>query len=273
MWRPEDPDTAREDTVSHGVQSSPVDPADWFRDHGSASGATPLLPIDHGSLYHRDMEATREIRVGIVEDEAMIRSMLANTLDAETGLRVIHVASGVADAKLLFTPGSCDVAILDVNLGSGNGISLGLQLQRADPRLGVMLLSSQDAMGLFNVVQDEASRPWSYLSKRSSFSRDVLVRAVHATAAGEVVIDPFLLRRSEPRAGSDIEKLTRSQFTTLRLVAEGFSNAAVAEKLGIAERSVESHLLSTYQKLGISGEGQNRRVAAVLKFLTQTGRN
>ena len=58
----------------------------------------------------------------------------------------------------------------------------------------------------------------------------------------------------------------------LRLVAQGWSNSAVAERLGIELRSVESHLKSVYQRLGISGGQTNRRVAAVLIFLEQTGR-
>jgi DNA-binding NarL/FixJ family response regulator len=127
-------------------------------------------------------------------------------------------------------------------------------------------------MGLFSSVQDEASRPWSYLSKRSSFAGDVLTRAVLAAARGEVVLDPYLVQRSTPRAGSALADVTPAQLSVLRLVAEGLSNQAVADRLGIAERSVESHLQAIYQRLGITGEGHNRRVAAVLAFLEQTGR-
>jgi DNA-binding NarL/FixJ family response regulator len=165
------------------------------------------------------------------------------------------------------------VAVLDVNLPDGNGVSLGLQLQRADPDLAVMLLSSEDVMGLFTSVQDQAAQPWSYLSKRSSFARDVLVRAVVATAQGQVVLDPYLVQRSTPRARTAVAELTPAQFQVLRLVAEGWSNQGVAERLGLSERSVESHLQAIYQRLRISGDEHNRRVAAVLAFLEQTGRS
>lgn len=202
-----------------------------------------------------------------------MRGLLEQTLGAEEDLRVVHSLPGVQEARLVITPGSTDVALLDVNLPDGNGVALGLALQRADPHLAVMLLSSEDVMGLFASVQQEVGRPWSYLSKRSSFARDVLVRAVGAAARGEVVLDPYLVQRSDPRSGSAVASLTRAQFAVLRLVAEGLSNQAAAQRLGINERSVESHLKSVYQRLGIDGEGHNRRVAAVLAFLEQTGRS
>ena len=211
-------------------------------------------------------------RVSIVEDETLMRGMLEETLAAQQGLRVVHSVAGVQEARLLITPGTSDVALLDVNLPDGNGVSLGLQLQRADPQLAIMLLSSEDVMGLFTSVQAQVSRPWSYLSKRSSFARDVLVRAVTATAQGTVVLDPYLVQRSTPRAETALAELTPAQFGVLRLVAEGWSNQSVAEHLGINERSVESHLQAIYQRLGLTDSGHNRRVAAVLAFLEQTGR-
>lgn len=214
----------------------------------------------------------RPIRVSIVEDEALMRSMLVRTVAEADGMRVVHELDSVASARLMITPRSTDVALLDVNLGDGNGVALGLELQRADPRVGVMLLSSHDVMGLFLSVQDEVSEPWSYLSKRSTFTRDVLLGAITATASGEVVIDPTLVQRSRARAGTEVAGLTKAQFSVLRLVAEGLSNEAVAGRLHISERSVESHLLAIYRRLGVEGEGANRRVRAVLAFLEQTGR-
>jgi len=201
-----------------------------------------------------------------------VRGMLQETLNSQPGIRVVHSVPGATEAGLVFTPGSIDIAILDVHLADGNGVALGTQLQRNDPNLKIMLLSAVDVLGLFETVQREVPTPWSYLSKRSSFARDVLISAVKATAAGEVVIDPYLVQRSEPKAGTAVSQLTNAQFGVLRLVAEGMSNQAVAEQLGLNPRSVESHLKSIYQRLGIDGDGSNRRVAAVLAFLEQTGR-
>ncbi len=80
------------------------------------------------------------------------------------------------------------------------------------------------------------------------------------------------MHHSTPRAGTRLAELTGAQFRVLRLVAEGLSNAAIATRLDIKERSVEGHLLAIYRHLGIDGQDSNRRVAAVLAFMRQTGR-
>jgi DNA-binding NarL/FixJ family response regulator len=214
----------------------------------------------------------RPVRVGVVEDETLMLAMLEQTLRRVPGIRVVHAVQGVAAAQLAITPGSTDVVLLDINLQDGTGISLGLQLQRQDPDLRVILLSSLDMMGVFATVQEEVDHPWSYLSKRSAFARDVLVQAVLATAQGRVVLDPELVEKSQPRVGTDVAELTPAQLQVLRLVADGLSNQAVAERLKISPRSVESHLLAIYRRFGIEGGGANRRVAAVLRFLRETGR-
>ncbi len=211
-------------------------------------------------------------RVSIVEDETLMRAMLEQTFQRAPGVRVAHSLPGATEALLAITPGSSDVALLDINLADGNGIALGLQLERANPDLRIVLLSSHDMMGVFTTVQDEVRHAWSYLSKRSAFARDVLVQAVVATAQGRVVLDPQLVQDSVPRAGTDVADLTAAQLQVLRLVAEGLSNQAVADRLKISPRSVESHLLAIYRRLGIEGGDANRRVAAVLRFLRETGR-
>jgi DNA-binding NarL/FixJ family response regulator len=215
----------------------------------------------------------RAVRVSIVEDETLLLGMLEQTFRNTPGVRVVHALPGVTEARLAITPGSTDVALLDINLADGNGIALGLQLERIDPDIRIVLLSSHDMMGVFTTVQDEVKHAWSYLSKRSAFARDVLVQAVIATSQGRVVLDPQLVQRSVPRAGTDVADLTAGQLQVLRLVAEGLSNQAVADRLNISPRSVESHLLAIYRRLEIEGGDANRRVAAVLRFLRETGRS
>ena len=208
----------------------------------------------------------------MVEDEILLRKMLERLLSTDDAVQVVHSAEGVQEARLLIQPGSSDVAVLDVHLQDGDGVSLGMELQRRDPALGILLLSSQDDMAGFMEAQQTASKPWSYLSKRSSFGAATLLRAVVATANGEQVIDPHLVTRSTPRAGSPVSRLSPTQRRVLGLVAEGLSNEAISDRLGITVSSVENHLLTVYRTLDLPTGGKNRRVLATLTFLRQTSR-
>ncbi|HEY0187342.1 MAG TPA: response regulator transcription factor [Cellulomonas sp.] len=218
------------------------------------------------------MENERDLRVGIIEDEALMRSVLADILGAEPCITVVHTADGAEQGREVITPGSVDVVVVDVDLGDGNGVALAVQLQKADPRLNVLLLSGHDVMDLVLSVRSQVTRPWSYLSKRTSLNRTTLVRAVVATARGQVVLDPSLMRRSKPVTDTRLAGLTESQMAVLRLVAEGFSNQAAADLLGISSRSVENHLVAIYRQLGVSTGEANPRVSAVLTYLQQSSR-
>lgn len=212
------------------------------------------------------------MRIGIIEDEDLLRSMLTDLASSHPGLQVVGSASGAADARAKLPPGSVDLVLMDVVLGDGNGVALGVSMQRADPNLIIMLLSSHDVMDLVVSIGPNVPRPWSYLSKRSSVTKDVLFRSIDAAARGEVILDPELTERSAARGGSPLAQLSSAQLQVLRLVAQGFSNATAAELLGLSRRSVENHLQAIYRTLGITSHDASPRVAAVLRFLQQSSR-
>ncbi|MDR0946102.1 MAG: response regulator transcription factor [Bifidobacteriaceae bacterium] len=212
------------------------------------------------------------IRVGIVEDEGLLRSMLTELVNQNPAMRVVGSAGGVAAARATFRPGMCDIMLMDVELGDGNGVALGVELQREDPGLIITLLSSHDVLELVLSIRDNVPRPWNYLSKRSSVTPEVLYRSIIEAAKGEVILDPELMDRSSPRDGTPMAALSPARLQVLRLVAQGFSNQAVAELLGLSRRSVENHLQAIYRELGISSSEASPRVAAVLQFIQQTAR-
>jgi DNA-binding NarL/FixJ family response regulator len=114
---------------------------------------------------------------------------------------------------------------------------------------------------------------WSYLSKTSSTSAQTLVTAIKAAAAGRTTLDPTLLDRMAPRAGSAVARLTDRQYAVLRLLAQGLSNAGIGEALRITEKSVQNHINGVYATLGIDADpGRNPRVTAALRLLEETGR-
>lgn len=211
------------------------------------------------------------VRIALVDDQQLFREMLSSVLGAHPAVRITAVAEGAAQARELIRPGEVDVAILDVDLVDGNGVGLGVQLRRADDRLGIMLLSSQDVMELLLDLPLDVRRGWSYLSKTSSLSTETLVDAVLATARGETVLDAQLVARATPRSGSTVSRLSPRQFEVLQLVAQGYSNQGVAELLGLSPRSIENHLNLIYSVLELP-EGHNSRVSAVLRLIEETNR-
>jgi DNA-binding NarL/FixJ family response regulator len=206
----------------------------------------------------------RTVRVGIVVDEALGRSALAAVLDADPRITVVHAVDSCARARAVIAPQTVDVLVVDAALPDGNGVALGVVLQRADPRMGVLLLSADDVSDLVLSVRTQVPRPWSHLSRTGGADASALVRAVVATAHGQVVLDGGPGGRGPRRADDPIATLTEARMAVLRLVAQGLSNRSVGRLLGLSPRSVENHLAAVYRALGVTGEDVNPRVAAVL---------
>jgi DNA-binding NarL/FixJ family response regulator len=216
--------------------------------------------------------STRPLRVVIVEDQPLFRSMLERMFTGTPGLQVVAALGTSTDALRMVRPGFADVAVLDIDLPDGNGIALGVTLRRRQPTLGILLLSAHDAMALLLDLPKDVAAGWGYLSKTSSTSEAVLISAVRAAAVGETMLDPALLARMTPRAGSHVARLTDRQYEVLRLLAAGLSNAGIGEKLGITEKSVQNHVNAMYATLGIDADPQrNPRVSATLRLLEETG--
>lgn len=210
--------------------------------------------------------------MGVVEDHTLFRSMLEKILEGDEALRLTCSTATVTDARARITPGSTDVVLLDVDLPDGNGIGLGVLLCRADPNLKVVLLSAQDAMDLMLDLPRDIAGGWSYLSKTSTNDSAALLRAIHIAAAGGSTLDPALLNRMTPRAGSRVAQLTDRQYGVLRLLAAGYSNGGIAHELGIAEKSVQNHVNAIYSTLGIDAHPErNPRVSAALRLIEETG--
>ncbi len=213
------------------------------------------------------------VRVGVVEDHPLFRSMLELTLGSARGVRVVASAGTVREASAALRPGAVDVVVLDIDLPDGNGIALGVTLRRRQPTIGILLLSAHDAMDLLLDLPPDVGPGWSYLSKTSSTDADSLVDAVRAAAAGRTTLDPELLDRMLPRAGSAVSHLTDRQYSVLRLLAQGLSNAGIGEALNITEKSVQNHINTIYGALGIDADpARNPRVTAALRLLEETGR-
>lgn len=219
-----------------------------------------------------DTPAPGPLRVAVVEDQPLYRAMLTRTFEAHDDIRVVASVGSVTEALSALPPGAAHVVVLDIDLPDGNGISLGVQLRRRQPDVGILLLSAHDAMELLLDLPPDVSHGWCYLSKTSSTSEDLLIDTTRAASRGRTVLDPMLLSRITPRRGTALEGLTDRQFEVLRLLAQGLSNAGIADRLHIAEKSVQNHVNAIYATLGIDADrDHNARVRATLRLLEETG--
>lgn len=214
------------------------------------------------------MTPANTIRVLIVEDQPLFRSLLGDLVRAEHGLELLAATETVAAARDSAQRLAVDVLLADIDLPDGDGFTLARSLRTQAPALGVVLLSAHDVMDrLLDLPSEERGR-WSYLSKTSSTSRAVLLRAIRASAEGSGILDPAMVHRLQPRRGTTLEGLTPRQLHALRLLAQGLSNSAMAADMGISVHSVDNLLNAVYTTLGVRDDARrNSRVEAVLHLL------
>lgn len=213
------------------------------------------------------------VRLVVVEDDDLYRNLLAVCLSRQPALKVL-ASYADSDRALAETPAHRpDAAILDIDLpGALDGIQLGLALREQMPAMGVVLLSNHAIPQLLSSLPPQSVSGWSYLLKRSVSDVSALARAITGSVAGMMTLDPSLVAGMRPRQDGRLGKLTRRQREVLDLIAQGFTNAAIAEALVLTEKSVEKHVSSLYDVLEInrSDPTLSPRVQAVLIYLKQT---
>jgi DNA-binding NarL/FixJ family response regulator len=214
-----------------------------------------------------------KIRVVLVEDEALYRDLLRIVLSEHPRLEVVGTFSDGESALEAVPALRPNVAILDIELGGAlNGIQVGLLLRQRHPDVGIVLLSSHGEPEFVASLPQEVISGWSYLLKRSVSDVGALTRAIEGAAAGFVVLDPQLVAGRRPRSEGIVSRLTPRQREILGLIAQGFTNAAIAEKLILTEKSVENQVNLLYQQLGVNRprSALHPRVKAVLLYLQET---
>ncbi len=195
------------------------------------------------------MEPT-QIRVLIVDDHEVLAASLAHALDAEPDIVTVGVAGSLEQAKHLVGTTSPDVILLDHRLPDGDGIDAVSAFHRMRPSVAVVILTASAAEHVMvRAVQAGVS---GFLSKTRGLGE--VTAAVRAAAAGEAVISPEMLSRLLPRLTSDARSapttLTEREREVLALLAEGLTNAAIAERLTVSVHTVRNHVANLSAKLG-----------------------
>jgi DNA-binding NarL/FixJ family response regulator len=199
------------------------------------------------------------ISVAFVDDHPIVRAGLRTILEAAGDLQVVAEGATAAEALRLSAEFQPDVLVLDVNLPDGSGMDVARKLCAQDSHPAILILTvHRDPQTVFGLLECGAV---GYVLKDEAL--ETLAHAVRAVARGESWLSPAVatqvVGRAVKRETSDLESklppahnLTPSELRVLRLLAEGRDNAAIADILVVAKRTVQNHISNLYGKLGVT---------------------
>jgi DNA-binding NarL/FixJ family response regulator len=224
--------------------------------------------MDHGA-----------IRVAFADDAYVIREGLAATLSAEPEIELTGVCSDGNELRAVIAAERPHVIITDMRMppsGDGEGIRIVEHVRESDPEMGVILLTQYVEPAYAVALMQEGTSRRGYLLKDRIRERGELLRAIRTIASGGSVIDPMVVEaliESRVRAtSSPLTQLTSREREILGEIAQGKSNAAIAQSFVLTKRAVEKHVNSIFAKLDLPGpESVSRRVKAALLFLAERG--
>ena len=212
------------------------------------------------------------MRVAIADDEVLMREGLSRLL-AEAGLEIVATAGDPKELIRRVGLTRPDVAIVDIKMPpthTDEGLVAAQQLRELHPDLGILVLShyldSRYAMRLLDDLPDGAG----YLLKERVSDVAVLVDALGRVHEGECVVDPTIVFRlmSRRRDTGPLAELTPREREVLALMAEGYTNQTIRERLFLSPKTVEAHVRQIFLKLDLrEAPEQHHRVSAVLAFL------
>jgi len=207
------------------------------------------------------------VRVLICDDQTVVREGLAAILSTDDEIEVVGLARNGEEALALAAEERPDVVLMDLNMPVMNGVQATQRLRRRLPNLRVLILTTYaDDAWVIDAIRAGAA---GYLLKDTR--RDDLVAAIKGTAEGKSFLDPAvagkLMRQmaEEPTARSiataQVEALTERELEVLRLLAQGYSNPEIAQRVHLAAGTVRNYVSTILQKLGVGDRTQAAVVA------------
>lgn len=212
------------------------------------------------------------MRVVVADDSLLTREGIVRLL-VEAGVDVVGQAADGRELLARVDESRPDVAVIDIKMPptyTDEGIVAAAAVRERYPAVGVLVLSQYLETGYAMKVIEAVPESTGYLLKDRIADVAVLVDALRRIQAGETVIDPTIVTRllGRRRERDPLAELTTRERDVLALVAEGLSNRALAERLHIAPRTVETHVTAIFLKLRLADDpASHRRVRAVLEYL------
>ena len=219
---------------------------------------------DTDRMPPEDAAAARQIGVFLLDDHEIVRRGVRELLEAEPDIVIVGEAGTAASALARIPALKPDVAVLDVRLPDGNGVSVCREIRSKMPEVACLMLTSfGDDEALFDAIMAGAS---GYVLKQIRGTD--LVGAVRAVAAGQSLLDPEAASRvmqrmrdtatrSDPLAG-----LTGQERRILELIGEGLTNRQIGARMFLAEKTVKNYVSALFAKLGMERRTQAAAYAA-----------
>lgn len=212
--------------------------------------------------------AEAPVRVFLLDDHEVVRRGLHDLLDSQPGIEVVGEASTAEQALARGPALRPDVAVLDVRLPDGDGISVCRELRSRMPDLACLMLTSfDDEDALLDAIMAGAA---GYVLKEIKGSD--LVSAVRTVATGQSMLDPATTARlmrslRDPEADNPpqdrrLAALSERERSVLRLIGEGLTNRQIAGQLYLSEKTVKNHISRLLSKLGVERRVQAAVIAA-----------
>ena len=196
------------------------------------------------------------IRVLLVDDHELVRRGLRDLLGDERDIEVVAEAGSVEEALAVAMHVEPEVAVVDVRLGDGDGVTLCRELRsKPNPPACLMLTAFDDEEAMVGAIMAGAA---GYLLKQVR-GQDV-VNAVREVAAGRSLLDPVstarVLDKMRHPPTDELAALTDRERDVLELIGQGMSNREIAERLFLAEKTVKNYVTSVLAKLGMQRRTQ-----------------
>jgi two-component system, NarL family, response regulator DevR len=205
-----------------------------------------------------DDATARPISVFLLDDHEIVRRGVRDLLETDPGIRVIGEASTASSALARIPALRPDVAILDVRLPDGDGVTVCREIRSRMPEVACLMLTSfSDDEALFDAIMAGAA---GYMLKQIRGTD--LISAVRTVASGQSMLDPKAasqlmsrLRgqttRHDPLAG-----LSPQERRLLELIGEGLTNRQIGERMFLAEKTVKNYVSGLFAKLGMERRAQ-----------------
>lgn len=203
-------------------------------------------------------------RVFLVDDHPVVLAGLRAMVEAEEDFNIVGVARDVASAIAGIRGTLPDIAVVDVSLPDGNGITLTRLILESSPATLVLALTFHEDVAYVQQLLQAGAR--GFILKRSA--AETLTHAIRSILAGGTYVDPVVASKilSGPRPSTSTgEVLSEREVMVVKLVAKGYTNKEISTKLGLSTKTVETYRARAAEKLGLHTR------AAIVTYATNEG--